>query len=105
MLDTFHDLITASATRSKAKRTKPVEGRPSLPAKVEEQVAFYGLTTWAVYTLRAEFEYSLQDIVKLREKMAPFPLWGHELGIPRPRKKMLKPIPKAKPKPADPTRA
>ena len=99
----------ASATRSKAKRTKPVEGRPSLPAKVEEQVAFYGLTTWAVYTLRTEFEYSLQDIVKLREKMMPFPLWGATLGIPRPREKLLRPIkpkqPKPKPKvPSDPTR-
>ena len=118
MSDTLYDLIMASATRSKAKRTKPTSDRPALPAKVEEQVAFYGLTTWAVYTLRAEFNYSLQDIVKLREKITPLPPWGDELGIPKPKQKIITFIPKVpkgaipkkakpkkpKPPPADPTR-
>ena len=97
------DTFKVSKMPAKAKRTKPKPGRPALPWKVEHQVAYYGLTPWAIWVLRTEFEYTVHDIGELRKKLPdPFVPWGDPNQ--RPNQMILKMPKTPKPKPPSPTR-
>ena len=84
----FSNFTMASSTPQKARRTR--SSWPNLPDEVESQVRWYGMTAWAIWTLKTKYNYQQADIKRVLEKIPrPFTPWAEE-GEVRPKQKVLR---------------